>query len=431
MKLNYKRTFFAGLAFMSICSFWSVYDSVIPLMLKGTFGIGDTVSGVVMALDNVLALFMLPLFGVLSDKTHTRLGRRVPYVIGGTLGAVVMMVLIPLADNISNIALFFVALGLVLVSMATYRSPAVAIMPEITPKPLRSRANAVINVMGTAGGIFALLYMKKLIPKDTVKPDYMPVFLVTAGFMALCVVALVLTTNEPKLAAKARAEEEAAGIHDEPEQLDAHGHEVDMPKDVRRSFYLILISIALWFMGYNAVTTAFSKYATFYLGMEGGGFTLPLLVAQASAVIAYLPTGIFASRYGRKKTIMAGVVLLAAAFLGASFLTHYSAVMIVFLGMAGVGWAAIVVNSFPMIWEMSRGTNIGKYTGYYYTVSMAAQIVTPILSGAVLEFLGYKYLFPYAVVFVAAAFFTMMGVKHGDSRPDAPKSKLEAFDVND
>src|SRR5690625_3020862 len=160
MKLNYKRTFFVGLAFLSISAFWQLYDNIIPLILQNTFGLGETLTGVIMAIDNVLALFMLPLFGALSDKAGTRFGRRTPFIVMGTFIATISMVLLPYADNTENFILFFIALGLVLFAMSTYRSPAVALMPDLTPKPLRSKANSIINLMGAVGGIITLLAIK-------------------------------------------------------------------------------------------------------------------------------------------------------------------------------------------------------------------------------------------------------------------------------
>ena len=163
MKLNNRRTILVGLAFLSICTFWQMYDSVMTLILTDTFKLNETLAGAIMAADNVLALFLLPFFGALSDKTSTRIGRRMPFIVGGTALAAVLMNLIPLLDDryaanpgTGTLVLFIIVLGLLLVSMGTYRSPAVALMPDVTPKPLRSRANAIINLMGAVGGILYL-----------------------------------------------------------------------------------------------------------------------------------------------------------------------------------------------------------------------------------------------------------------------------------
>jgi len=422
MKLNYKRTFFVGLAFMSICSFWSLYDNIIPLILKNTFNISDTIAGALMAADNVLALFMLPLFGMLSDKTNTRFGKRTPYIVFGTLAAAIGMLLIPYADNTKSLVLLLIALGIVLFSMSTYRSPAVALMPDVTPKPLRSKANAVINLMGAIGGIITLGVIAVLVPKEGI-PNYFNVFATTAGIMVVSITLLVITINEKKLAEEMREEVYDMKGNDESGNI--------MPPEVKKSFLFLLFSVFLWYAGYNAVTTAFSKYAQVYWGLKGGLFAYTLMVAQIAAILSYIPVGIVASRIGRKKTILFGVALLAIAFGSAIFYKTFYATLFFFFSLAGIGWAAINVNSYPMVVEMSKGSDIGKYTGVYYTFSMSSQIITPILSGALLEYVGYWTLFPYGAFFVAASFVTMLLVKHGDNRPVPPSTKLEAFDTAD
>ncbi len=432
MKLNYKRTMLVGLAFMTICSFWQLYDFVIPLIMLKAFNVGDTAAGVVMSLDNVLALFMLPLFGMLSDKTHTKLGRRMPYVLVGTTAAVVFMLLIPYAANQKQFILFMVALGFVLISMALYRSPAVALMPDVTPKPLRSKGNAAINLMGSVGGILVLGLIAFLAP-DKSNVNYWPLFLCTAGIMIAGTVVLFVTTNEPKQVKQMRQDSAAMGIDAEEaqEHIDAAPVQQKLPRDVQKSLVLILVSIALWFMGYNAITTAFSKYALKALDIAESQSALILMIANITAIISFIPVGIISSKIGRKKSILFGITVLTLVFATATFYTAYSPLMFVSFALAGIAWASINVNSLPMVLEMSKGANVGRYTGYYYTFSMAAQVVTPILSGALLEHVGYYTLLPYGAVFIGLAFFTMLMVKHGDSKPVAPVSKLEAFDSAD
>lgn len=425
MKLNYRRTFFIGLAFLSISAFWQIYDSLIPLILKHTFNIGDTLAGGIMAIDNVLALFMLPVFGALSDKVQTPIGRRMPFIIGGTAAAVLFMILIPISDNLVNLPMFIMVLFLTLIAMSTYRSPAVALMPDVTPKPLRSKANGVINLMGAVGAIISLLLMSALIP-DTGKPNYLPIFAIVAGLMVTAVVVLVLTIKENRL----REEMESLGGH-ENEDVDRLSDDQPLPYAVQRSLFFILLSVFFWFMAYNAVTTAFSKYAQGVLGMVGGGFANSLLLATAAAVVTFIPSGLLATRIGRKRTILIGIAFLFFSFAIAAMFTSYSPFINVLLVTIGVGWALINVNSYPMVVEMARGSDVGKFTGYYYTFSMAGQIITPVLSGALLEYVSYWTLFPYAAFFSALAFVTMLAVHHGDSRPDAPKDKLELFDVED
>ena len=426
MKLNYKRTFFIGLAFMSISSFWQLYDNIIPLILQNTFGIGETFTGAIMAMDNLLALFLLPIFGAFSDRVDTRFGKRTPFIVLGTLGAVTFMLLIPISNNLRSFPLFFISLGAVLLAMSTYRSPAVALMPDLTPKPLRSKANSIINLMGAVGAIFALAVISLLVP-DEPNPSYFSVFLIISLLMVLSVLVLVKTIKEKRLSEEMK-EFNATQDLDDDENTDSDG---EMAPDVKRSLYFILASIFLWFTAYNAVTTAFSRYAGRVWGLQGGSFANALLVATGAAILSYIPIGIIASKVGRKKTIIAGIVLMSTSyFLGYLFL-EYSPMINAVFAITGIGWAAISVNSYPMVVEMSKSADVGKYTGLYYTFSMSAQIFTPILSGFFLENVGYRTLFPYSVFFSLASLATMLMVRHGDSRPPKKGSTLDHFDVDD
>ena len=444
MKLNNKRTVLVGLAFLSICAFWQMYDNVIPLILRETFHMNESLAGAVMALDNILALFLLPFFGTLSDRCRNqRLGRRTPFILIGTAAAVILMNLLPLLDNgyAENggrwrFAAFIVVLGGLLVGMGSYRSPAVALMPDVTPKPLRSRANAIINLMGAVGGMLYLGVAAVLYPTDKVKNlvhvNYQPLFLVVSAIMAAAVAVLLLTIREPRLSAENQALEARHPEWNLAED-DGSGHEV-LPKPVKRSLGFLLASIALWYIGYNGVTTWFTTYISEIMGEGLGTASRCLLVATAGAIVSYIPIGAVASKVGRRKTILAGCALLAACFftgflLTTAFSTLNFAMYIVF-ALVGLAWAAINVNSLPMVVEMCKGSDIGKFTGYYYTASMAAQVVTPVLAGTLMRHVSYKILFPYAALFVALSFVTMCFVRHGDSKAEA-KRGLDAFEEMD
>ena len=441
-KLNYKRTFLIGLAFLSICSFWQMYDNIIPLILQNTYHLGETMTGAVMALDNVLAIFLLPVFGTLSDKVHTKLGRRMPFIIVGTILAVVFMMLLPVIDNaekarwstgesFSNQWIFLGVLFFTLVSMGLYRSPSVALMPDVTPNHLHSRANAVINLMGAVGGVYALIMIKVLVGKgDT--PDYLPLFASIAAVMAIAVGILVITIRENKLREEVEKAEAAGAVNAVENPANAkNGNSKGMPKDVKRSMYFMLASIFLWFTAYNAVTTAFSRYTKVVWKMEGGSFANCLMVATVAAIFSYIPIGSISAKIGRKKTIMGGVLLMAACYGAAIFAREYHPIVNLAFALIGVAWAAINVNSYPMIVAMSSGSDVGKFTGTYYTFSMAAQILTPVLSGFLLEKVSYNTLFPYALFFSLMAFLTMTQVRHGDVKPQKKESILENFDVDD
>ncbi len=522
MKLNNKRTILVGFAFFLICAFWQIYDVTIAMTLTSKFGLSQTASGIVMALDNILALFMLPLFGSISDKCKSKSGRRTPFIRTGTILAVAFLMLLSLADNaqLSNIAKYskvndpatmeliydeqkdttlqtpegveyklsdlytreefsklttdsktteknafgrevevnlytrhvvparqactnavtsknpatlFIFLGillLLLVSMATFRTPAVALMPDVTLKPLRSKANAIINLMGNAGGIIVLA-LGSVLAISKVKNAYMSytaVYAIVGGIMLGALLIFLLTVKEPKWAKEMQEKSIELGL-DKAEEVTDTAPKKKLGKGEAISLIFILASIVLWFFGYNAVTSKYTVYAQNVLDKDA---TTTLLLANVAAIIAYLPVGMVASKIGRKKTILAGVAMLFTAFFVGCFMTASSPdwLMTAMFILAGVAWATINVNSFPMVVEMCSGADVGKYTGFYYTASMAAQSLTPTISGIFMDKVAMTSLFPYASIFVGLAFFTMLMVKHGDSKIEAKKG-LEAFDTED
>jgi len=501
MKLNYKRTLFVGFAFFLICAFWQAYDTIVPKILTDRFGMSQFWSGAIMAIDNILALFLLPLFGILSDKTKSKLGRRTPFIIVGTLIAAVALISLSFVDSmqldrLGNIAdinseeartilydydyasplttpegeeyelaefkredfvkipatlengkanpdytnyvvparsayiaeeivgkdpsaliTFIAVLFVLLLSMATFRTPAVALMPDVTPRPLRSKANAVINLMGTIGGSL-ILGLGMILATGATKNTYMPYtgyFCIVAGIMLVSLVIFLSTVRERKFVAEMEEISRENGIVEGNDEDDASGSR-KLSASERLSLILLLASVVLWFFGYNAVTSKYSVYAGRVLQLD---YNSTLLVANIAALIAYLPVGMIATKVGRKKTILAGVIMLSGAFLTASFLDAGTPlpVMMILFAIAGIVWATINVNSFPMVVELARGGNVGKYTGFYYTASMAAQTLTPVVSGYLMDSFGLKILFPYAAIFAAGAFVTMLFVRHGDSKP--------------
>ncbi len=506
MKLNYKRIICVGFAFFLISAFWQAYDTIIPKILTDKFGLNQTVSGAVMALDNILALFMLPLFGTLSDKCKSKHGKRTPFILIGTLCAVVAFVGMSFADNAQlakmeavspkaenaqavlyeavdefktpdgdvilmkdkftaeeysaikmydengkvtdaytnyvvparqayarkvtaenpgKLIIFIAVLLMTLISMAIFRSPAVALMPDVTVKPLRSKANSIINLMGAAGGIIVLLLGMLFGTGKTHNAlmSYTAFFCVIAGIMLLALVIFRVTVNEPKLVKQMEEDTKKYGIEDTPDEEENASGDRKLSKGEFVSLILILASVALWYMGYNAVTSKYAVYASMVLQLD---YNMTLMIATAAAIVCYVPAGLLASKFGRKKTILAGIILLGSAFFLASFARNgwpMMAMNVIFI-MAGMGWATINVNSYPMVVELSRGGDVGKYTGFYYTASMAAQTVTPVLSGIFMD-IETTSLFVYATIMVFAALFTMAFVKHGDSKPIG-KKKAEA-----
>ena len=440
LKLNIKRTILCGFAFFSICTFWQMYNNVIPLILTNTFHMNETISGVIMAADNVLGLFMLPLFGALSDRCKSPMGRRRPYILFGTISAVLLMQALPLLSDSYysqgqawKIGLFVGILLALLIVMGTYRSPAVALMPDITSKPLRSKGNAIINLMGAVGGILYLiittfLYSAKRtagLPHVT----YVPLFLIVGGIMLISMLIVVFAIDENKLRREIKAYET-----EHPEQnltvLDESGQE-RLPRDVRRSMGFLLASIAFWFIGYNAMETWFTTYADHVWHMSLGSASLCLTIATLGAIVSYIPVGQIASKIGRKKTICIGILILTADFFACFLWTltgwGFSPVLYGLFALVGIAWALINVNSLPMIVEICREKDTGKFTGYYYTFSMSAQTITPILAGFLMKHVSYDILFLYAAVFTALSFVTMYFVRHGDVAVKA-RTGLEAFE---
>ena len=479
MKLNYKRTILVGFAFFLISAFWQAYDVVVPLILNNHFGLPHTFSGMVMSLDNILAVFMLPIFGAISDKVNTKMGKRTPFVLFGTIIAVVSFVALTFVDNyqLSLLAMteapelfaqsllegadkaalqdaavalafkltmsnpipligFLLTLLVVLIAMATFRSPAVALMPDVTVKPLRSKGNAIINLMGTAGGIITLVLGIVFGTSNNLTKSFTGYIIAVCGVMIIGLVIFLSTVKEKAWAEEMEEETKRLGLEEEAPaeksgvkviaekkngKMVKHG---GLSKAEFKSLMLILASVALWYIGYNSITSKYSVYATNVLGVNVG---ITLLVAQGAAIISYIPVGMIASKLGRRKTILAGVIMLASAFSIGAFIGKGvdPVVMYPVFMLAGIGWATINVNSFPMVVELAKGGEVGKYTGYYYTASMAAQICAPVLSGILYDLFGMRYVFfPFGAIFVIGSFITMYFVKHGDSRPDA-KSVVE------
>ncbi len=548
MKLNYKRTMLVGFAFMLIMTFWQAYDTIIPKILTDKFGLSQTLSGFIMALDNILALFMLPLFGAISDKCKSPRGKRTPFILIGTIVAAVSFIALSFADlaqlnnlgkvtefddkasletlyyydyssdrevqtpagvvykvkdfsyeewtsitsetkyyipysvknsvpkaedaaavydgsqmiyadgtnqdasaimsscrivnpyleyvvparqvyawnqtenNSTPLVVFIVILLLTLIAMSVFRSPAVALMPDVTPKPLRSKANAVICLMGSVGAA-AVLALGIVFGTGKVQNQLMSYTLymaVVSGIMLICLVIFITTVKEPQWSSEMEETEEKETLPDTKRRLT---------KGEIKSLLLILLSVVLWFMGFNAVSSKYSVYATSVLNMD---YNTTIIISQIAGIISYFPIGMLSSAIGRKKVVVASTALLTAVLVAMSFIGASSSpiVMNVLFALSGVCWAAINVNSFPMVVELAKGGDVGKYTGYYYAASMAAQIVTPIFSGYLMDVFGMQILFPYAVVFFVLSLVSIVFVKHGDSKPLPAKAAIESFDID-
>ncbi len=414
-KLDLRRTILVTLPFMGALTFWQAYDGLIPLMLKNTFGMGDTLTGFFMALDNILALFLLPLVGTLSDRTRTRWGRRTPYIVVGASVAAVLTPLIALANRWQNLPLFLVALLAVLVALSVYRSPSVALMPDVTPRPLRSKADALNSLMAAVGGVVVLVGIAVLVPAEK-NPDYVPVYLVIAGMLALTTIAFAALFREPAEVAAMHAESLELGIDEDAQAAtDTGGKEREADPGRRRSLLGVLLAVFFWYLSNNAVTSGISRYAEVMWGMAGGAYAQVQTVATVAALVAYMPMASLSMHVGRKRTTYVGFALMVVGCLAIRAVGGFSPVVYVLSAVFGIGVATVSLTVYPMVMELATERTTGRYTGYYYTVSMAAQIVTPILSGALMQFVGYEQLYVYAAACAALGFLPLAFVRHGDT----------------
>ena len=625
LKLDYPQTFKVGFAFAIIMLFWTAYDFVVPLLLEHAYGLSNAMRGLIMGLDNLLSLFMLPLFGKISDKATGKLvrkwGRRTPFIVIGTIASVLLMVFVPVAtmkqqekgmakkaeieaqlnndafmndkltkwydaavngeagagnycdldylskneisrekfiairydeklnaasgflglggttytyegvegeiatetvdgktvllgtapngktyqeikesndnykkyvaagintyisdeihDNYTNtkqgktsLAVYMVILLLVLIAMATFRSPAVALMPDVTPKPLRSQANAIINLCGGIGGAVAfLIYTIALMFPLTVN-TYTIIFASVAAGMLLLLGGFIGLVNEKKLVAKCQETCKEYGIDDfdsdenpdatafaeeliaEGEGNEAEAEAIEAGRKKRahkspkewwngktaderaklKSFWLILASIFMWFMGYNAISSNLSVYTTKALNLSAGTASIISGVSMAISAIAFIPVGALAAKIGRRKSIMIGFALAVVSFFLIFFFVRPSdkaivpaALFAVFYLIAGFGLIIANVNTFPMVTELSTAETVGQYTGYYYTATMSAQAITPFIAGLIMDNSKDQMLFLYSAICIIVAIVLMLLVKHGDSKPIPKKNKLEQY----
>ncbi|MBQ6048889.1 MAG: MFS transporter [Oscillospiraceae bacterium] len=423
LKLNYKRTFQIGFAFFGILLLWQVYDSWCPTFLTDIFarrmyGIssaelkaGDPekilsvqwLVGIIMACDNLAALILLPIFGNLSDKTVTPIGKRMPYILTGTFVSAVAFPFIPLLFHYNHIAGMVIVMGIVLIFMMMYRNPAVALMPDITPKPLRAKANGIINIMGYFGGAFATVLGIFLKLSDYINaPDAarklwiieIP-FIVASILMVISALVLFAKIKENEVAEEIKAEME------EGERLAAVATPIDddkpMSEENRKMLLAILGAEFLWFMADNAIGTYIGNYVIYYLNSASSATMILTIVGGLASVLGFAIAGSIADRIGRKWTITAGLAftfigLIIMCFVGptgnvtgAHGEFSFPAVLFAVWAIKGFGMALVHNCSFPMVVELCSSKKIGKFTGFYYTASMSAQTVTPVLIGFIFD----------------------------------------------
>ena len=602
MKLNYKKTIKVGLAFAIIMLFWTAYDFVIPLLLERAFGLSNSLRGVIMGIDNVLSLFLLPIFGKWSDKVNSKFGKRTPFLFIGTILAVVIMIFVPitagtqlkeasvlrgdiysveetykdfsyesadgtkyesaeafytmlytteaksgvgyaysdhdylklngkdsletflevankgvadikkeggkyylttytlsgaevLSDTVEiseeeyneikannddyakfvepgiavfaseevnqkitkvhpeRIGIYLAVLFLVLVAMASFRSPAVALMPDVTPKPLRSQANAMINLMGGIGG--ALAFIIYTVAFFLAESPFVQIFAVCAAAMVAILVAFLFLVNENKYVQECKEECQKYGISNDdeaqeilPHKEEAKGEQAEAmsaeamllakkkhERAYRRSFFFILASTFMWFMGYNAISSNLSVYCTKVLNQSAAVASVISGASMAVSAIAFIPVGILAVKIGRRKSVLLGFSLAVVSFVLVFIFVkpdHIAKYLFaIFYLISGFGLIITNVNTFPMVLELSSSSSVGKYTGYYYISTMSAQAITPFISGLIMDYFEDRYLFLYSAICVAIAFVFMFFTRYGDSKPLPAASALEYLGAGD
>lgn len=470
LKLNYKRTFLIGFAFFGILLFWQVYDSWCPTLLTELFMDAFNATsdedvqylvGVVMAMDNLAALILLPIFGILSDKTNSKIGKRMPYIIVGTFICAVAFPFIPVFFHFNNIAGVVIMMTIVVCFMMMYRNPAVALMPDLTPKPLRSKANGIINIMGYIGGAFATVigiffvlseYLgTKMITDGTGQQVLAPFtwahnniwalevpFLIASVLMVISAVVLFVNINENKVKAEI-AEDLKLG-----EKLSATADKVDDDKPMTKANKIMLILILaaefFWFMADNGIGTFMNNFTVYYLRASTSSNMINTIVGGVGSVLGFGFGGAIASKIGRKWSVMGGLGVTLLAYLvwivgtftflkGAAGSGSFPAIIWVIWFVKGFGMSLVHLNSFPMVVELCNSKKIGAFTGYYYASSMTAQTITPIALGSLLliDNLDWGFLPVYAAICVVAAFAIFMFVKNIKVKKEDVLVGLEAF----
>ncbi len=461
LKLNYKRTFIIGFAFFGILLLWQVYDSWCPTFLtelfKNAFGSANEkevqyLVGIMMALDNLAALILLPIFGKLSDKTHTRIGKRMPYILVGTVVSAIAFPFIPVLFHYNNLVGTIIMMGIVVCFMMMYRNPAVALMPDMTPKPLRSKANGIINIMGYIGGacativgIFFVLsqYLGKKVTWQTNNIWAIEIpFLLASVLMVISVLVLFFNIKENKIEEEMKDElargEELAAVENKIED------DKPMSKANKKMLIFILIAEFFWFMADNGISTFMGNYTIYYLGASTSSNMINTIVGGIGSVIGFALGGHVAEKIGRKWTVTTGIILSLCAYLFWSIATFtflkdaahggsFPFIIYIIWFIKGLGMSLVHVNSFPMVVELCSSKKIGAFTGYYYASSMASQTITPVALGLLMLVDGFDFsilpIYASACLFVAFIFFIF--VKNVKVNKVKISKGLEAFDQED
>lgn len=413
---DWKRCAAASLPFMGMISFWQIFDGLVPKMLTQTFGLSNWVTGIVMALDNIFGLFLLPWFGIQSDHCRSRLGRRTPFILVGSAFATVSVPLIAVANNQGNLIMLIAMVLMTLIAICAYRTATIAIVADITPRPLRTKGDSVDKIVGYAGTGAMLVAISILVPSVD-HPDYVPVFLLQGIVIAGAAVAFKLLLNEPRAVEKMHEESCRIGIEEDkidPSDDEDAAHERVSDPELVRSIVLLLGAVFFYYMSYNAMTTNISRYASDFFSMRGGSYAVINIVTIVGALASYVPMANLSLKIGRKRVaLVAGVVMAACPVVMWLYPTFTAGYYVLFLLM-GASLGTVDLCVYPMILENCSARSVGRYSGYYYTVSMAAQVVTPILSGVIMDVAEAQLFLYIAIMGVLMCVFIALA-RHGDS----------------
>jgi len=420
-RLNYLKTFLLGFGFFGVSVIWSVYNAFVPLILDEQFGLQAGFISFIMVLDNIAALIIQPALGVFSDRLRSPIGRRLPFIVVGAPLAAAMFGIIPFAQVLP---LFILSCITLLLAMAFWRTPVVALMPDITPSKYRSQANGVINLMGGLGTVLATLIGG---PLYNINPSY-PFFL-GGGLVVIAAILVLIFIREPKKYIASRLhltdKSEITGMEN---NVFKNLTNVFTQKD--KSPMFILLAILFWFIAYNSLETFFTLYGVNYLGLDGGDSAFQISYIGLVFMLMAVPAGILASKIRRKRTIMIGIVIMIACVIlmfvipadvltlkFASLMSSGFYVLSIILMFAGIGWAMINVNSLPMVVDMTDDEHIGTYTGLYYFFSQLAATLGPVVFGWTIQFANndYSLMMVIAPIFFVFAFVMMIYVKKGEA----------------
>lgn len=464
-KLNYKRTLIIGFAFFGILLLWQVYDTWCPPFLTELFKNAlhaeksedvQYIVGVVMAMDNLAALLVMPLFGRLSDKTHTRIGKRMPYILVGTMVCAIAFPFIPVFFHYNNIVGTIVMMGIVLLFAMMYRNPAVALMPDMTPKPLRSKANGLINIMGYLGGAFAtvvgiVFVLSHYLGTAGYTGDQvgqlwvieMP-FVIASLLMVISAAVLFFLVKENKIADEVKDEMARGELVAESAEKLSEDDNAPLSKANKIMLFLILGAEFFWFMADNGVSTFLSNYIIYNINASTVSTAILTIVGGVGSVFGFIFGGIIASKIGRKWTLLSGLFLALACYamwviftyalgFGGPAISQLPIWLYILWLFKGFGMSLVHVNSYPMVVELCTGKKIGQFTGYYYAASMSAQTITPIAFGALLLAPSFDWnLLPiYAGICIAVSAAVFVFVKNVKTRKTHISKGLAALDVDD